>query len=307
MNEILVVGSLNIDLVSYVSHFPRSGETIKSDSFSINTGGKGANQAVMSSRLGARVSMVGSVGDDSYGEKLLNELKKEKINTDHIKTEGQTGLAFITVNNKGENKIILVPGANDNLNESDINNINEKINSVDLIIMQLEIPLKVIEQVLVLAKEKSKKVILNPAPAKKLPLDILKNVDTLIPNESELHLLTNMPVNTFDEIKLASKHLIDLGVKQVITTMGENGSYYTNGLNEIFLEAKKVEVVDTTGAGDSYVAAFSVGIVEGMDYMEAMKFANSIASVVVTNKGAIKSLPHVNKVNSIKNKIIREK
>ncbi|MEH7014855.1 ribokinase, partial [Neobacillus niacini] len=189
MKKILVIGSLNMDLVTHVPHLPQPGETISSTKFQKNPGGKGANQAVAAARLGGVVAMIGRAGSDDHGQLLLNNLTQAGVDITGIRKKGTTGMAFINVSNDGENNIVLVPGANHQVNRADIDDSIQLIKYSDLIIMQLEIPLDVVEYALQIASEHHKEVILNPAPVQKLSEKMLRMVHTLIPNETELHQL----------------------------------------------------------------------------------------------------------------------
>ncbi|WP_408011301.1 ribokinase [Pseudalkalibacillus sp. A8] len=296
LKKILIIGSLNMDFVSHVPHLPRAGETISSTKFQKNPGGKGANQAVAAAKLGADVAMIGKVGSDDYGALLLNSLKQASVDTKGIQQEETTGMAFINVSREGENNIVLVPGANSKMKRSDIDQLRSIIEESDIIIMQLEIPFEVVEYALQLAIKLKKEVILNPAPAQTMPEELLRRVHTLIPNEIELQLLTGMPTSTEQEIVEAALNLKSLGVKRIIVTMGEKGSYVINDETQAHIPAYKVNPVDTTAAGDSYIAAFAVGITKGMSDQEAAKFASKVSAMVVTKEGAQPSLPTLEEV-----------
>lgn len=296
LNNILVIGSLNMDLVTHVPHLPTAGETISSLAFQKNPGGKGANQAVAASKLGANVTMIGKVGSDEYGDLLIDSLKHAKVSTEGIKQEDTTGMAFISVSDTGENHIVLVAGANSKMCRSDIDDMKKVIEDSDIIIMQLEIPIDVVEYTLNLAVQLEKQVILNPAPAQNLPINMLGSVDMLIPNEIELQILTGMPTSTEQEIIEAAHHLKSRGVKRIIVTMGENGSYLFNDDGHVHIPAFQVKAVDTTAAGDSYVAAFAVGKTKGMDDRDAAEFASKVSAITVTRAGAQPSLPTLQEV-----------
>jgi ribokinase len=295
-NKILVIGSLNIDLVSQVKHLPLAGETISSHKFHVYTGGKGANQAVGAAKLGANVTMIGKVGNDDYGTLLLKKLQQSGVRTDYVQKGETTGKAFITVDHKGENHIVLVAGANNEIGIKDIDMYAGELEKNDFIILQHEIPMYVVEYVIKLAKELNVKVILNPAPAQMLSTEILKDVHTLIPNETELSILTGKPTTNWEDIVEAARYLRSLGVKEVIVTMGSQGSYLLNSDHEAYIQAEKVRVIDTTAAGDSYVSAFAVGRTYGMSSLESAKFASKVSSITVTKDGAQSSLPSLHEV-----------
>jgi ribokinase len=208
-------------------------------------------------------------------------------------------MAFITVDQQGENHIVLVPGANNEISISDSEKYEMVITQSDLIILQLEIPLNVVEYVIELARKLNKKVILNPAPAQKLSPNMLKDVHTLIPNETELAILTDKPTSTHEEIVEAAKYLKSIGIEEVIVTMGSQGSYLINNDCEVHIPPEKVAVVDTTAAGDSYIAAFAVGQTNGMSSLEAAQFASKVAAITVTREGAQSSLPSLQEVTQL--------
>lgn len=299
MTKILVIGSINVDLVSRVPHLPKEGETITSRSFNTFYGGKGANQVVAAARLGADVAMIGKVGNDVYGPALIEHFRQAGVDTTGIQiVPGPTGMAFINVSDQGENNIVLVPGANYELGTADIDRHSELIEQCEMIIMQLEIPLSVVEYVVEKAHRFNKKVILNPAPAQPLSEQLLSRADTLIPNEMELMLLTGMPVTTDEDMIRAARKLKSLGVRRVIVTAGERGSFVITYEAVHHVPAFKVEAVDTTAAGDSYIAAFVYGTTRGMSDVEAATFASKVSAVVVTRKGAQTSLPTLGEVEA---------
>ncbi|MGM8212248.1 ribokinase [Virgibacillus sp. W0430] len=299
MNEILVIGSLNMDLVTYVSRLPAEGETISSYKFLTIPGGKGANQAVAVGKLGANVRMIGKVGNDDYGNMLQESLMRSSVKTDSVLVGGTTGMAFITVAENGENNIVLVPGANAEITKADIDHLSHYVKASDLIIMQLEIPLPVVEYVTMIAKEFNKRIILNPAPVIELPKQLLQHTHTIIPNEVELSMLTKTKISTDEDIILASKKLISQGVKRVVVTVGSKGSVIVTKEKKITIPAFRVKAIDTTAAGDSFIAAFAVGIKKGMSDEESALFASKVAAIVVTREGAQSSIPTLEEVDNI--------
>lgn len=286
-----------MDLVAYVPHLPHPGETISSTKFQQNPGGKGANQAAAAAKLGGNVAMIGRVGVDDHGQVLLNNLKQAGVDITGIRQEGTTGMAFINVSKEGENNIVLVPGANHQVSRADIDDSIELIKESEFIIMQLEIPIDVVEYALGVAAEHRKPVVLNPAPVQRLSQRTLGMVHTLIPNETELQLLTGMPTGSLEEISVAALSLKSSGVVRIIVTMGDKGSYLINDEVQVHIPAEKVTPVDTTAAGDSYIAAFVVGLTKGMTDQEAAAFASKVAAIVVTRKGAQPSLPALEEVH----------
>lgn len=303
MKKIVVIGSLNIDLVLRVEEFPKPGETINSLNYKEVPGGKGANQAAAASKLDAKVAMIGKVGADEHGEILLNTLDKYGVDTKHIKKDGTTGKAFIHVNSEGENNIVLVSGANHKMTKEDIDTNLELIQESDLLILQMEIPIPVVEYALKIGKKLNKKIILNPAPAQKIDRNLLKNIHTLIPNESELEILTGLPVESKEQIEEAAKSLIALGVNQVIVTLGSKGSLLVDKNTTQYVPALKVDAVDTTAAGDSFVGAYSSKLIEGYTAYDAAVFATKVAAITVTREGAQSSLPTIEDIKKLEDTI----
>jgi len=260
MKKILVIGSLNMDLVTMSERHPKLGETIIGKSFFQIPGGKGGNQAAAIGKLGGEVTMFGCVGKDSYGDILIKELKKNDVNIEYIKkSEKNTGIATIVVDENADNTIIVIPGANFEITIEDIDKNIDLIKNADIVLLQLEIPIDIVEYILRKSKEYNKITILNPAPAKKLSVEIIKNVDYLIPNETELELLSEMSTNSEKEVLAASKKLMEMGVKNLIVTMGKNG------VIRMMAEKKNIE--------------------------EAMEFGACVGAITVTKKGAQSSLP----------------
>lgn len=298
--KITVVGSLNMDLVSHVHHLPKAGETILSHDFRLIPGGKGANQAVAAARLGAHVSMIGMVGEDEYGSKLLNSLTEAHVHVEGIKRSGTTGMAFINVSGDGENNIVLVPGANAQMSVEHIEENLTILEESDVVLLQLEIPLPVVEYTVKKVSGLGKLVILNPAPApaQALSPELLQHAHTLTPNETELASLSGMPTATLSEAETAAKKLLASGPKRVIVTLGEKGALLVTAEGATHVPACRVEPVDTTAAGDSFTAAFAVGIAKGMAEEEAAAFASKVAAIVVTRRGAQPSLPTLAEVEA---------
>ena len=292
MKKICVIGSLNMDLVVNVDEMPKKGQTLIGSKFKEIPGGKGANQAVAASRLGGDVYMIGKVGNDGFGQSLLKQLKADKIKTDYVQIEeGPSGVALITVDKNAENSIVVSPGANFKLEESDIDKCIDGIKESEIVVIQLETPIDTIKYALEKSKELGKFTILNPAPAVKLSDDIIKNVDLLTPNETELEILSGVKIENEDDIKKAANVMIQKGVKQLIVTLGSKGSLYLDKDNVKFKKSYKVEAIDTTAAGDSYTGALAVAFSKGKDIDEAMDFASKVGALCVTNVGAQTSIP----------------
>jgi len=291
--RITVVGSLNMDLVVRTPRIPKPGETIIGSDFHTIPGGKGANQAVAAAKLGAEVSMVGRVGEDDFGRALLANLDSVNVNHDFVQrdTTAPTGIALITVEDSGENNIVLAPGSNMKLTVEDIESARQTIARSDSVLFQLESPLPVVEAALKLAKAHGVTTILNPAPAQPLSKELLRYVDVLVPNETETGLLTGLPVETDSQIEQAAEHLRHIGVGTVILTLGERGAFLCSAAGNRNFPAFKIQPVDTTAAGDAFVAGFAVALGEGASLAEAVSRGNAAGAFAATRFGAQPSLP----------------
>ncbi len=379
MRKICVIGSLNMDLVVKVDAMPKGGQTIIGSNFKEVPGGKGANQAVAMARLGGKVSMIGKVGNDGFGQTMINALKSDNVDTKYISLEdcatgvalitvdknaensivvapganyevdktyidenleaiqnsdivvtqletpietingfGQTminalksdnvdtkyisladcatGVALITVDKNAENSIVVAPGANYEVDKTDIDENLEAIQNSDIVVTQLETPIETIKYALKKSKELNKYTILNPAPAVKLEDELIANVDLLTPNETELEILSGVEIECEEDILKAAKVMIDKGVKELIVTLGSKGSLYINKERSMFKKSYKVEAVDTTAAGDSYTGALTVAFSKGENIEEAMDFASKVGALSVMKEGAQSSLPTIDDV-----------
>lgn len=294
MKQVAVVGSLNMDQVINVREMPQKGETILGLGMSKAPGGKGANQAYAIGKLGGSVSTIGAVGQDENGKILKNNLESVGVNTKYVAElpEVPTGNAVIMVDEAAENSIVVIQGANAELTTADIDARKEVLQQSDAVVMQLEIPLEVVEYTAKMASEMGKTVILDPAPAvPNLPDTLLAYVDIVKPNETELATLTGMPVTNAEEAENAAKTLLKKGIKHVIVTMGENGSMLVTDQRVQRFASEKVKAVDTTAAGDSFTAAFVVAVTSGKSYEEAIDYGNRVSAITVTRKGAQTSIP----------------
>ena len=301
MKNICVIGSLNMDLVVNVDTMPKPGQTIIGSNFKEVPGGKGANQAVAMARLNGNVSMIGKVGEDGFGQTLINSLKNDKVDTTYKQTsKGATGVALITVDKNAQNSIVVSPGANFEVKEDDIDNNIEAIKNSDIVVLQLETPLNTIKYALNKAKELNKYTILNPAPAVKLDDEIIKNVDLLTPNETELEIISGVSIETEEDIQKAAQIMIEKGVKELIVTLGSKGSLYINKEKSMFKKAYKVEAVDTTAAGDSYTGALAVALSQDKNIEDAMDFASKVGALSVLKEGAQSSLPTLEDVKNFR-------
>ncbi|WP_300390966.1 MULTISPECIES: ribokinase [unclassified Fusobacterium] len=300
MKKIVVVGSINMDLVTICNRVPEGGETLFGEEFFQVPGGKGANQAVAIGKLGTDVTMLGKVGKDSFGKDLIEAMKKSGVKTEHIKEgEKATGIAKIIVEKNGQNRILVVAGANSEVDREYIDEHLDVIRDCDVLVAQLEIPIETVAYALEKAKEFGKMTILNPAPARELSEDIIRNSDLIIPNESELALMTGMKTDTHEEIKEAGEKLLNLGVKDLIVTLGSKGSLHLNREVCEFHSAYKVKAVDTTAAGDSFIGGL-VRELKGNNLSEAIEFATKVSAIAVTKKGAQTSIPTIEEVENFK-------
>ena len=293
MKKALVIGSLNMDMTVKVEELPKLGETIFGNDFYESCGGKGANQAVAVSKLGMKTEMIGMVGKDSQGEKLIQNLNKYGIISDNvIKSDELTGRAIITVDKKGDNNIIVIPGSNFKITKEHIQAKQDVIASSDVVILQNEIPSETVEFSLLKAKELGKITIFNPAPARKLSGEVFKNTDYLILNETEMEEIFEIKFNDEEYTEKISSKKKEYGIKNIILTLGDKGSILFSEDNNIKkYGVYKVKAVDTTAAGDSFIGAFTMKICEIGNPDEAIKYATAVSAIVVTRQGAQDSIP----------------
>ena len=293
MKKALVIGSLNMDMTVKVEELPKLGETIFGDDFYESCGGKGANQAVAISKLGMETEMIGMVGKDSQGEKLIQNLNKYGIKSDNIiKSDDLTGRAIITVDKKGDNNIIVIPGSNFKITKEHIQKKQDVIASSDVVILQNEIPFDTVEFSLLKAKELGKITIFNPAPARQLSEKIFQNTDYLILNETEMEEIFGIGINDKVYIGRIFHKKKECGIRNIILTLGDNGSVlFSEDDNIKKYDAYEVKAVDTTAAGDSFIGAFTMKICETGDADKAIKYATAVSAIVVTRQGAQDSIP----------------
>lgn len=288
---ILVIGSLNMDLSIDLAKMPVTGETILGRGIAYKAGGKGANQACAAGKLGGRVRMLGCVGQDEFGQKLVKSLSESGVETDYIKESRDlpTGTAVIYVDDNGDNSIVVIPGANMACDIEYLKAQDEQFHWCDYVVLQMEIPYEAVWYSVKRAKELGKMVILNPAPAPdEIPEEILSLVDYLTPNETEIIALNG---KSKDDIREGAEKLLSRGVSNVIATLGDRGALLVNQYGETFYPARKVVSVDTTAAGDCFNGAMVAALAEGQSEAEAILFANIASSIAVTRKGAQESLP----------------
>ncbi|MCB2291206.1 ribokinase [Clostridium sp. CS001] len=305
MNKTCILGSLNMDIVLEVEKMAKVGETIFAKSIATIPGGKGANQAVAAKRMGSDVSMIGKVGLDSNGDFLVRELEKNCINTDYIFRDNKesTGTAIINVNREGNNSIVVVAGANMNISTDEIKKSYSIIKSSDVIIAQFETPSEITMEAFIYAKSHGIITILNPAPAKKIDNELFKYTDIIIPNETEAYELTGILVEDLESAKKAADNFIAMGVNYIIITLGSKGAALITKEKSEIIPAIKVNAIDTTAAGDSFIGAVSSKLgTRELSYenlKKAIVFANKVSSIVVQRSGAQPSIPTMKEVIDI--------
>lgn len=297
MAHVVVVGSLNMDLVVQMPEIPKPGETLLGGVFDTFPGGKGANQAIAAARMGAHVTLVGRVGADAFGKQLLQAVEQEGIETRHIALDQEraTGVALITVDRKGQNSISVASGANYGLTAEDVRTAWEQTGEVDVLVMPLETPLESLYAAVELATTDGARIILNPAPAQKLNQDFFTNIDVLVPNESEAEFLAGIEVDGDTTARRAAMALMTQGAKAIIITLGERGALLADGPPDDpsfhHLKGHDLDAIDTTAAGDCFVGAFAASSAEEKPLLEAARIANAAAALSVTKRGAQPSLP----------------
>jgi ribokinase len=291
---IVVVGSINLDLVVGAERIPQVGETIIGDSFNTFYGGKGANQAVAAAKLGYPVSMVGNVGSDAFGTQLRHGLKDAGVDTAYVNTvEGPSGVALITTGRRGENNIVVVPGANGRFTPELLEQASPLLKRAGFLLAQLEIPLETVEYLAQFAERNNIPLMLDPAPAHRLSEKLLRRLTWITPNETETReLLKSSVENGNDGSYAAADRLLACGVKNVLLKLGSNGCVIAEGtLAKKHIPAFSVDAVDTTAAGDAFNAGFAVGLMRGSSVARSAVFASAVAAISVTRPGAQPSMP----------------
>ncbi|KRL02714.1 ribokinase [Liquorilactobacillus capillatus] len=293
--KIVILGSINMDIILQLTRLPKPGETMKVQKFETAGGGKGANQAVAAARSNAEVHFIGRVGDDQYGKQMCALLKENSINVEHIKIDPShaTGQAYILLQQSGENSILVNSGANASIQSEDIEAAQELIESADVIVAQFEVPLPRIIEAFKIARQAAVQTILNPAPALKVPDELLALTDLVTPNEVEAEMLTDIHVVNKQDAHQAAEKLRMQGVKHVLLTLGSEGSYYlTQTGQEEAVAAYKVKAVDTTGAGDTFIGCLAAKLQNNFENMaQAVRYATKASSLTVQKLGAIPSIP----------------
>ncbi|MEC8892648.1 MAG: ribokinase [Candidatus Poribacteria bacterium] len=290
--KIVVVGSFMMDLVIKAERRPRTGETLIGESFGMFVGGKGCNQAIIASRLGADVTMVGRLGEDLFGDSFMETLEEEKIDSRFVVRDSEvgTGVGSPVIDAQGDNSIIAIPLANMHLSVEDIDRAESALSEADILLLQLEVPVEASLQAAKIVKSHGGRVILNPAPALEFPDNFLDHVDLLTPNETETEFFTGIKVVNQDTAMTAAKILIDKGVEAVILTLGDQGALLlTNEITKA-IPAYEVDVVDTTAAGDAFCGALAVAMSRGDSIESAIVFANAAGALATTTLGAAPSM-----------------
>lgn len=299
--KVVVVGSLNMDLVARAARLPRAGETLAGQTFASVPGGKGANQAVAVARLGGSVAMIGSVGDDTYGQQLLSALQVEGVDCQAVAVcEGvSSGVALIVVDATSQNAIVIIPGGNGLLAPASVQRFDGLLQAADIIICQLEVPLETVEWALARARGLGKTVILNPAPATgPLPPQWYAHIDYLVPNESEAEALTGVRVTDQVSAQHAAEALLQLGVDKVIVTLGARGALFVSADGCQHYPAPQVQALDTTAAGDTFIGGFAAALSRGLGEAEAIVFGQQAAALSVTRAGAQPSIPYLAEIRA---------
>lgn len=289
--RIAVVGSANVDLTTFTERFPKAGETIFGQNFDLGFGGKGANQAVAARLCGAEVFMVARVGSDLFGPAMIENFRKQGIDPTYVKqVEGlSSGVAPIFVEPSGQNRILVVKGANDALKPADVDAAAEMLKTVDCIVLQFEIPVETVYYTIAFARKNGIRCILNPAPAQAVDMAALKDLDYFVPNEHEAEAITGSPVKNPADAKTCAERLIAGGIRRVIITLGANGSLLATRDSCEHVAPFTVKTVDSTGAGDAFIGSFAVFLGEGMGEAEAVRRANLYAGLSTTGVGTQKS------------------
>lgn len=301
-SKVVVAGSFIVDVVGFAPRFPKDGETVIGSTVKFGPGGKGSNQATAASRAGAEAIMITKIGVDVLSNIAIEHYNAEGMSQKHVyrTDKAPTGTAFIEVSETtGENRIIVVKGANELLSAVEVAAAEEEIATCDAVLAQLESSDEAIVELFRLAMRHGKRIILNPAPARQVPEGLFEVVDYLTPNETEAEYFSGVPVKNPEDAGLAAEKLLGLGVKNVIITLGKHGAFYSDGNNKLLVPTTDLKAVDTTGAGDAFCGALAVALSEGMDILRAIRFANCAASISVTRAGTSQAMPYRHEINEL--------
>ncbi|MBU5313909.1 ribokinase [Tissierella carlieri] len=298
---VTVVGSMNMDLVIKVNEIPQIGETLLGNELLQIPGGKGANQGVAIAKLNNEIIFLGKVGKDVFGDALIESMKESGVNIEHIeKTDESTGIAVINVDKHGNNNIIVIPGANGDVDKEYLQRHLIAFEKADIVVFQLEVPLETVKEGLKIARKLGKTTILNPAPAYELDDEIIENIDILIPNEHELERISKIKITDQDSILKAANKLLHKGIRQIIVTLGSKGVLYIDTRGHKFFEAYKVNVVDTTAAGDSFIGGFVSSYIENGNIERSIEMGQKTAALAIQKVGAQSSLPTKEEVDNFR-------
>lgn len=305
--KVTVVGSYNTDLVVRSPRMPEKGETILGGPFFSGPGGTGANQAVAAARLGAEVTMVLKLGNDQFGDLAVKNLQEEKISLDYVfrTDESHTGVAFIIVDDTGENLIVVASGTNSLLTPADIDQAHRALVDADIVLFQLESPIETVQYAVKLAYEAGVTILLNPAPGRVLDSGILSMIDILTPNQTEAEIITGLSISTPEQEKAAADVLLTHGVKAAVLTLGAEGALLATRKGKRVIPGYEVHVVDTTGAGDAFNGALAVAVAEGRSLEDAVTFANATAALQVTRVGTAPAMPTRNEVENFLHNLLK--
>ncbi len=297
-DQIIVVGSINTDMVVGAKKLPKPGETLIGHKFFMNPGGKGGNQAVAAARLGGEVSMVANLGADVFGDSAIAKLTDEGIDCAGISRDNDSpsGVAIINVDDEGENQIVVAPGANANLNTRLVSAALEQIAPSSIVLLQLEIPIVSVARVIEVCQQKRCRVILDPAPAQALPKSIFEGTYLLTPNKNEAELLSGISISDRDSVTCAAEKLLKFGVTNVAITLGSQGVFLANSDDKQLLKATSVSATDTTAAGDCFNGAVAAKLSQGCSLIEGIRFGIQASAICVTRHGAQDAMPYVNEI-----------
>ena len=291
--RISVVGSCNMDIYATTEHLPEPGETVIGHSYIMTMGGKGANQAVAASKLGGDVTMIGRVGCDAFGRQMVDTLNSYGIHTSHIHCDdgAGSGMALIVVDRRPENVIVVIPGTNMRITPQDVLAAETEIKQSSVLLMQLEIPLEVIDAAILTARLGNCLCILNPAPARQLPEVILQNIDLLTPNQNEARLMTGIPADTIEGAQKAGEKLLEMGVPAVIITLGASGCLLVNKEGSLHIPAFSIaDAIDPSGAGDAFMGGLAIALAEGRTLEQAARFGNASGALSTRKQGAMPAM-----------------